>query len=167
MLKRLEAILKLLTTIKKQVGKTFIQKGIYILQEGLQENLGYKFKIYIYGPYSEDLASDIDSLEYMKLIRVNYDPDGYGYIIETTPKAKKFLGRIGNSISIDKINRIIDLLEGESVKKMELLGTLLYFSKLTTKEEEIRMLATKVKPHFSQEQITEGINLLRKESLIK
>ncbi|RKY88423.1 hypothetical protein DRQ09_02885 [candidate division KSB1 bacterium] len=169
MLKRLDAILKLIKKIGDSVGKTFIQKGIYILQEGLKEDLGYSFKLYIYGPYSNDLASDIDTLQDIGFIKVDYDPGGYGYLIGITQKGRKFLNdkSIENSVPMEKIDKIISLLEGGGVKKMELLGTLLYFSKLSNKDKEIKELVNYVKPHFSEKDIESGLDLLKKEEIVK
>jgi len=168
MLKRLEAILKLLKGIREPVGKTFIQKGIYFLQEGLREDLGYKFRLYIYGPYSSDLAGDIDTLEDIGLIKVNYAPDGYGYLIKITPEGEDFLNKklTEHSVPEEKIDKIINLLGGEQVKKMELLGTLLYFSRLSDNPEEIKQLVNVVKPHFSHNDIENGFNQLKKEGVI-
>ncbi|OQX81577.1 MAG: hypothetical protein B6D56_02025 [Candidatus Omnitrophica bacterium 4484_70.1] len=168
MLKRLEAILKLLEGIKVPVGKTFIQKGIYFLQEGLKENLGYKFRLYIYGPYSNDLAGDIDTLEDIGLIKVNYAPEGYGYLIKITPEGEDFLNKKlrKHSVPEEKIDKIINLLGGKAVKKMELLGTLLYFSRLSNNLQEIKQLVNIVKPRFSYNDIENGFNQLKKEEVI-
>ena len=43
-----------------------VQKLIYILQEFLNEDFGYKFSWYLYGPYSSQLAIDFYKLENTK-----------------------------------------------------------------------------------------------------
>lgn len=169
MLRRLKAILKLLKGIEIPVGKTFIQKGIYFLQEGLREDLGYKFKLYIYGPYSHDLAFDIDTLQDMGLIKVDYASNKYGYHIQLTPEGEDFLHSYNLQeppIPQEKIDRIISLLGGEKAKNMELLGTLLYFSRLSSDYKEIEKLVNRVKPHFSSEEIKDGWKLLREERIV-
>ena len=169
-LKRFVAILSLLDRIEDVVGKTFIQKGIYMLQEGLKEDLNYDYKLHFYGPFSQELANDIDALHDMELITMEYNMEGYGYKIRISKKGKKFLRHMedrGINISNEKISKILSLLEGEFVKRMELLGTTLYFAKLTNDEDEIRKLVNIVKPHFNDDEIKEAFKKLREEGMIK
>ena len=42
-------------THKVRVGHTLIQKVVYLLQNALDVDVGYNFKLYHYGPYSEEL----------------------------------------------------------------------------------------------------------------
>ena len=73
-IKRFVAILSLLKNAQGTVGKTFIQKGIYILQEGLEEDLGYRYKLHFYGPFSQELATDVDTLHYSCLLYTSPSP---------------------------------------------------------------------------------------------
>ena len=166
-LKKFIAILRLLECVQKKVGKTFIQKGIYILQEGLEENIGYRYKLHFYGPFSQELASDIDALHDMGLIDVKYDINSNGYQIEITDRGKKFLEKFGNNeVKAEKIKKVLSLIGKEQVKGMELIGTVLYFAKLTDDESEIKKLVNMVKPHFSNDEIEKALKRLKEEGVI-
>ena len=49
---------------------------------------------------------------------------------------------------------------------MELIGTTLYFSKLTSDESEITKLVNTVKSHFPEGEIKDTINYLNKEGVL-
>jgi hypothetical protein len=56
-------LLLLLQNMNNQIvkGRTRFQKIVFLLQEqGI--NIGYKFKPYLYGPYSEELSDDVNML---------------------------------------------------------------------------------------------------------
>jgi len=162
------AILSLLEKVEKLVGKTFIQKGIFILQEGLKEKLEYDYRLHYYGPYSQELSNDINFLQDIELINIDYDPTGYGYHIGITESGRDFLKEHSKDIKIDddKLNKIIELIGKDYSKEMELLGTTLYFAKLSTDVEDIKRLVNMVKPHFEGNQIGGAIEKLREKGLI-
>jgi len=167
-LKRMIVILQLLKKVNREVGKTFIQKSIYLLQEGLKENLDYDYKLHFYGPFSQELADDIDTLEDLGLINVDYNPEGYGYQIRVTEEGISFLNRFQTQYGIEeeKLEKVLNLISGEFVTGMELLGTVLYFAKLTNDEDEIKKLVNMVKPYFPEREISEALERLKKEGLI-
>lgn len=167
-LKRYAYILELLKKMDVKVGKTFLQKAIYIIQEGLKEQLNYHYKLHFYGPFSQELANDIEALNDMGLIDVEFDPDGYGYNIRITDKGKQFLEKLRDQkieVEKEKINKVLPLIEDENIKRMELLGTVLYFSRLTNDEEEIKKLINMVKPHFPNQEISEALKKLKDERI--
>lgn len=166
-LERFVTILSLLENAQRNVGKTFIQKGIYILQEGLKEDLDYKYKLHFYGPFSQELANDIDALHDMGLINVDYDVNRNGYQIEITDRGRDFLRKFGNhGVKVEKIKKVLLLIGKEQVRGMELIGTVLYFAKLTCDDSEIKKLVNMVKPHFSDNEIEEALKRLKEEGII-
>lgn len=166
--KRMVVILQLLEKVNREVGKTFIQKSIYLLQEGLKENLGYDYKLHFYGPFSQELADDIDTLEDLGLINVDYNLKGDGYQIRITEEGISFLNRFKTQYGIEeeKLKKVLDLINGEFVRGMELLGTVLYFAKLTNNENELKKLVNMVKPHFSDEEIRGALQRLKNERIV-
>ena len=149
------------------MGKTFIQKSIYLLQEGLKENLDYDYKLHFYGPFSQELADDINTLEDLGLINVDYNPDGYGYEIKITNEGISFLNKFQSRYGVEenKLEKVLDLISGELVRGMELLGTVLYFVKLTDNEDELKKLVNMIKPHFYDEEINRALQKLRDEGI--
>jgi len=168
-LKRYAYILELLKNVDTEVGKTFFQKALYIIQEGLNEQLNYSYKLHFYGPFSQELANDIDALNDMNLIDVEFEPSGYGYQIKITNKGEQFLEELkrrGIEVSEKKIAKVLSLIENRNVREMELLGTVLYFAKLTDDENELKKLVNMVKPHFSENDIARALRRLKDEKMV-
>jgi len=166
MTERFTVILELLRRSKTRVGKTFIQKAIYVLQNWLGWNSDYKFKLHYYGPYSSDLSDDLNVLNELGLIEMFFD--GHRYDIGITAEGKQFTGEhLENCMSKQTlIERAISLVGQDDVRNMELIGTILYFSELSDDESEIIQLVNTVKPHFHDDTIKGTINYLRKEGIL-
>lgn len=166
MAKRLTTILELLRRSEGKVGKTFIQKAIYVLQNWLDGDSSYKFKLHYYGPYSPKLSDDIDILSELGLIEMVFN--GHGYDIIITEEGLQFLGEYLEAymLGTTKIERAISLIGTDDVRNMELIGTTLYFSELTGDESEITKLVNTVKPHFPDDTIKGTIKYLRKEGVL-
>ncbi|MBI4642269.1 MAG: hypothetical protein HY790_08520 [Deltaproteobacteria bacterium] len=167
-LKQYSALIGLLQKVDKPVGKTFLQKGIYILQEGLGEELGYDFRLHFYGPYSQDLANNINFLQDLGLISIDFDPTGYGYQIELTEYGTKFFKENLEEYKIDesKLNKIVSIIGKDYAREMELIGTTLYFAKLSNNDGEIKEMVNMVKPHFNGKDIEMALHKLREENIL-
>ncbi len=166
MAERLTTILELLRRSKTKVGKTFIQKAVYVLQNWLGWNSDYKFKLHYYGPYSSDLSDDLNVLNELGFIEMVFN--GHSYDISITAEGERFTGEhLENCMSNQtQIERAISLVGKDDVRNMELIGTVLYFAKLTGDEKEITALVNTVKPHFNDETIQESIRYLREEGVL-
>src|ERR1051325_3814855 len=75
---------------REVVGRTRLQKTIRLLQRlGLETS--YTYSIHFYGPYSEDLQSDVTLLENLGMVREEsrntVGGDGMYYVIRATDKA--------------------------------------------------------------------------------
>ncbi|MCX8034508.1 MAG: hypothetical protein N3A00_04245 [Thermodesulfovibrio sp.] len=164
-LERFYIILKIIESVRYSVGKTFIQKAIYILKEGFGLTLDYEFKLHFFGPYSERISTDIDILENGGLIEVKYDEET-GYKISITSKGIKFIEDYSSSIENlkeiqDKITKTLSLSKNKTAREMELLGTTLYFLKLTKDENRLLNLVKMTKPHFQPKEIKKAIEKLK------
>lgn len=77
-------------------GRTRLQKTMFLLKYKYKVPLGLKFEPYFYGPYSEDLAYDIEMLKALgvieeQIVRVN---DYIEYQYKLTDKGKEILSRL-------------------------------------------------------------------------
>ena len=63
-------LLKFLNTFKKIDSKTKFQKLVFLAKKEYNLDLGYDFKQYNYGPYSEELSLDIEALKQLGFINV-------------------------------------------------------------------------------------------------
>jgi uncharacterized protein YwgA len=166
MAKRLTTILELIRRSKTKVGKTFLQKTIYVLQDWLGWDSDYIFKLHYYGPYSQDLSDDIDTLNELGLIEMSFN--GNSYDIRLTDSGLRFLDENlpAYMANITKIERAISLIGKDNVRNMELIGTILYFAGLTKNDSEITMLVNTVKPHFSEETINNSLTYLKAQGVL-
>jgi uncharacterized protein YwgA len=72
----------------KQVGKTVIQKMVYLLS---RKNIAkFDFSMYHYGPYSSELSGELSFAEKNGIVKVTWR-DNEGYFIKPTNDADKFL----------------------------------------------------------------------------
>lgn len=166
MANKLTTILELLRRSKKKVGKTFIQKSIYVLQNWLGWDSDYSFKLHYYGPYSQDLSDDIDILNELGFIDIVFN--GHSYDIRIIDAGVRFLDENLETHMPNKtiIERAISLIGQEDVRNMELIGTVLYFAELTNDDCEITKLVNTVKPHFPDDVINSSIKYLKTEGVL-
>jgi len=73
-----------------QFGKTSLQKIVYILQEIYGVDIGYQFILYNYGPYSADLATDLEYVAALNGVDVSWVNTG-GYRIKPDLEADVFI----------------------------------------------------------------------------
>ncbi len=161
-------VLNFINNSRKPVGKTYIQKGIFFLQEGLEEKLDLNYKIHYYGPYSEDLTEILYELEDMDFLKINYDDQNEKYEIYLLEDGINFIEseKENYEISEDKYTKIINLIGNSSVEEMELLSTTLYFSKLTDTDSECINQTHTAKSHFNENQIKEALDRLRDSNIL-
>jgi uncharacterized protein YwgA len=101
---------------KKIEGRTRIQKISCILKYQDKIPFTFNYKPYYYGPYSDELSEDINTLIGMKLLEENitYTGNGsYRYDYTLTNNASKLLKKLekSNPIIMGKINKKIQTLE--------------------------------------------------------
>jgi hypothetical protein len=148
----------------ERVGHTLVQKLVYLLQEAMGVRLVYQFGMHMHGPYSSDLWGDLTQLRDYEAIRINADPSGYGYRIETGPRLSSVLDRQGPTLTEirPQIEHLLGLLGGAPVRRLEVLATahfvgasLKRFGKATdahTVAERVKAL----KPHLTIEEVESG-----------
>jgi len=74
-------LLLLLKYLKRVEGRTRLQKFVYLLKEKYGVDFSYRFMPYYYGPYSDDMQSDIDMLSLLDLIKVETISLGQGVLL--------------------------------------------------------------------------------------
>jgi len=77
----------------KQVGKTVVQKMVYLLS---RKNIAkFDFSMYHYGPYSSELSAELSFTEKNGIIEITWK-DNEGYFIKPTNDAEMFLSLINS-----------------------------------------------------------------------
>jgi len=69
--KDIELLLVLFEHFNKVVGRTRLQKIVFLLQNKFNIKFSYKFISYYYGPYSKDLQFEVNLLNAMGMINVS------------------------------------------------------------------------------------------------
>lgn len=158
-----------------QFGKTALQKMIYLLEEIYGVDCGYEFSFYIYGPYSKELLNDLDFVEALGGVEVQYMSQGLGgYHIAPgrenellRKKAEKFLQE-----KSETLDRLIDEFGTMGAKELELRTTIIYADKFlqrTGKElnrDDFIKLIKQIKPFFDAELIVQALEELEKKKYV-
>jgi len=145
------------------LGKIQLQKMVYFFQEK-GKDLGYTYVIFHYGPFSFELAEDIERLKTLRVLNIEPDDAGYGYHI--TPGVHSNVFTTNDSVinaNTHALDTIIDTLGMMTASEIELVATIHYvFSVLREtnqgdiREDVIRSVA-ELKPQFNSEQIAHAL----------
>lgn len=152
-----------------QFGKTSLQKLIYILQEIYKVNIGYKYILYNYGPYSPDLASDLDYVAALNGVNISWVNSG-GYEIKPGTDNQIFIEKSHDFINLneEKIKEALKVFGNYNAKELELRATIIYIVNVYN-EQNLDRLAEKVhdlKPYFSYERIRAAVMELQEKELL-
>lgn len=152
-------LVKKLQGVSPQVGKTVIQKLMYILEK---KDIGkYNYTLYHYGPYSSKVESLLNYAEFLKGVDVEWW-NGRGYFIKPSTKIEHF----EKSVSEDKkkiIDDIVTKVGSLTAKDLSLLSTILYVENQEniSNHEELINVVRSIKPLFSKEEVKEKIDLIK------
>lgn len=156
-------------------GKKMLQKIVYLVQRrGI--DLGFKYGIHYYGPYSSELDYATHSLAMLGAIEII--PDGMTQRIHTTKIAgtllEEYQGKLLNNHQIEAINGIIEQFTGLSAFELEVLTTTDFVAndlRQSGKKYDDAAILTGVKTikgdKFSDEQIRNAMAELEKMNLLR
>jgi len=163
---RINVIVSIVETLRQreiELGKVQFQKLIYFLQE-IGIPLGYRYEIYHYGPYSFELAQELNTLDTLGIVNVAPDPTGYGYGI----MPGKHIGDFYEIKDVDviepykkKIDFVLDHLGKDSSSRIELKATIHYVNKVMGKinhavtMDSILSRVKDLKPKFNEPFLSE------------
>ena len=139
------------------IGKTHVQKAIYFAQEAGGADLGFRYLIHHYGPYSRELDSLVQGLESRDVLTVTAEPDGYGYevAIGETKLEEPLEAYLRKSVE-----SIAECLGGMQTLELERLSTAFYVrNRLPEADRHVWVREVKnLKPKFSEEQISQALD---------
>jgi uncharacterized protein YwgA len=155
-------------------GHTLIQKLFYLLQEAKNFPLGYKFRLHYYGPYCAELWGDLNTLAELGYLNIQAKSNGFGYEINVTPAGRDLIDERHNFLTDlkGKVRDLLTLLEGEPVRRLEVLASTFYvindWKKKGIQPAEDGVIASlqDLKPHLKEEEIKASLNDLHKKCLI-
>ena len=151
------------------VGRKKLQKLIYIAKK-LNFPFFEKYQFHIYGPYSEELnlrMEEICSLSFVSELKEK--KAGYfQYRYDLSSKGEEFLGM--SDYELPEAKEVLNELNEQSSRFLELVSTVIYFENLTKTEVEEKVFTLKAKQNYTLQEINEAysfISRLRDMAAIK
>jgi len=157
------------------LGRTAIQKYLYLLQEVYGFDIGYEFKFYTYGPFSSEILANIDILAQIGAVKVDsvvYSSGAHGYKVTPDNLIDTIIENEPNYKDNDKLKDIISKFISSSAEDLELDATIVWVDRdLSSKAEssfkQIEDLVKQLKPKFDDSKIKEHIEKLRGYGFLK
>ncbi|ALN72774.1 hypothetical protein [Aureimonas sp. AU20] len=151
------------------LGKTAIQKLIYILTYAKNVRTGYDFSLYTYGPYSKNLQGDLDTADYLKAISLTYIEDENRYVVEKSAKTDQFIAKAGDFIAenTESLEWVAKNLGTKSARYLELFSTLHYIITREKVEGDNSVIdrLIEVKPKFDRRETSECLSEVKRLTL--
>lgn len=146
-------------------GKTALQKLVYLLGAIYKVPCGYQYSLYIHGPYCSELTDDLDYMNALGAVSVDFDSRVNGYSISPAPgkdviksKAEEFL-----AVHQEHINKLLDEFGYMKTRDLELRSTIVYIDRAAHREKrnlsgrEFIQEIHGIKPHFSVLEIESAV----------
>ncbi len=173
--------LAILATLVKRApqppGRTAMMKFAYLLQTLRDVPLGYRFRLYNYGPYDSTVLNDLSRAETLRAVKektVAY-PTGDGYQYVAKEAADQICDRVAEEPRAfdDSIDWLLKRFGSESASRLELLSTIVYAEReMRAKGQdssggELCRRVRSIKPYFDEATISMAIDALARDSLIE
>ena len=150
------------------VNKTQMQKLGYFVQQYLDVPAKYQFRMYHYGPYSEELETDMARLRFTGYIDIEPDPQGYGFHITSSDSPREEWKSLIEPHS-QMINTVVETFGSRSTNELELAATIHFVKNLMSDRptDEVLERVKGLKPKFHEVYIRqihdelEQLNILR------
>jgi len=140
----------------QNLGKTKLQKLVYLLRELKGVQVGYDFRFYNYGPYSDGLSGDLGYLQALGGVKVTYDPLVNMYDIVAGDKAGVLEEKAAGFLRENRaaLNEVIDQFGRRQAKDLELISTIVFVAKSGIRQErELIAKVKELKPKFDRAEI--------------
>lgn len=151
-----------------RLGKKAAQKLMHIITSLGRVPSKYKFQLYTYGPFSRELAGDMDILDTLEAISISYNSDKNAYEIHSGPRSEEILNRYKDFLEANSpvIQPLIERFRGRLAKQLEVTSTLLFIieNNLIDDVQDDEVVINKfseIKPHYSKGEIVPALSELR------
>jgi uncharacterized protein YwgA len=148
-------------------GKKALQKIVHLIAELAGVSAGYRFRLYSYGPYSSDLASDLDVTRGFGGVEITYDAADNTFAITPGKQNEVLIGK-GRAFlegNMGKMDRVLKVFGGRLAKDLELTSTIAYLRRhepeLLADDTRLAARVRDLKPQYSDVQIKTAIEEVR------
>ncbi len=165
------ALMVMITRAKRQrkgrLGKTAMQKLLYLLQVIFHRDVGYRFRLHTYGPYDVQVMVDIDCAVAMGMLKLKYDPAS-GYTISEGPEVgtlTPYLAQARKKFGKD-VDRLLAEFGDMNARDLEARATAAYFLRglsesMDISDSELAQKVRQLKPKFSAVEVSRAITHVR------
>ncbi len=143
-------------------GETHVQKSVFFLQELLGVPTNFDYILYKFGPFSQELRSELGFMRGDGFLQLVPQPAPYGpSLVVTDTAARQLLERWPRTLA--RYDRALDFiasyLGGRGVGELERLATALWVSRESVGADESVLAAriNELKPHVSIEAAREAL----------
>lgn len=151
-----------------KLGKKALQKLVHLVSEIADVPVGYKFRLYTYGPFSRELATDVDILDSLDALTVSFSAERNGYEISADAHAEDFINKAEGYIEAyrEGIDKILKEFGPRLAKELELSSMLTFIIKENLVDnigDDAKVVGKflEIKPHYSKSQVEEGLVEIR------
>ncbi|MDV2583001.1 YwgA family protein [Alkalibacillus haloalkaliphilus] len=137
------------------VGRKRLQKMVYILKKcGFDFSERYSF--HFYGPYSEELSTRIEELCNLGFLDEAKEKEKgyYQYRYHLTDRGAGFLSESG--VTTPSMDAVIQKMDEQSSKFLELVSTMLYFDNSSKEEIEDKVRTVKSQQNYTEADFEEA-----------
>lgn len=153
-------------------GKKAMQKVVYLLQEAASVPLGFRFRFYTYGVFSDGVASALDAVESMGGIEARYDAAQNAYQLKAGPKAAQICARSSEFFReyAEELDSLVLFASGMTARTLELISTIVFVARSdeleqVSDDDELVERVAELKPKFDEGEIRRRIQELRRRSM--
>ncbi len=151
-----------------KLGKKAAQKFVHIITSIGGVPSKYEFQLYTYGPFSRELAGDLDILESVQAVSIQYNAEKNSYEIQPGSRSDELISRHSKFIDANKsrIDELISRFGGRLARQLELSSTLLFVIDRdlvdnSSDDEQVIKKFSEIKPHYSRSEIKPALAELR------
>ena len=133
-------------------GRKHLQKIVHLLQDRGATRFQYRFILYHFGPFSRDLASDLDFLRSLELVEEQPpSPPAacYVYSAPEKPISDQILELCDQTTSGEGWVELAESLNGLETPLLESLSTIVFLARRNHGGERLREEFKRVKPHLA------------------
>lgn len=152
-------VVQLISLAGEVKGRKKLQKMIYIAKK-FDYPFQEKYHFHMYGPYSEELTLRVEELCTMGFLAERKEDKGAyeQYLYTATDKGNLFIS--GFTQQAERLPGIIEALNNESSRFLELVSTLLYFEELDRTQRIAKVQTVKAKLKFTEDEMTRAFQLI-------
>jgi uncharacterized protein YwgA len=137
----------------KQIGKTVIQKLIYLLT--LRSSMDIRYSMYYYGPYSQEVNDGLNLAESIDAVEIKWINDK-GYFISTQPSGLEKLEPLLDKTKTECIEAVVDEFGNLMASELSIIATGLYLrDNFSTPDEQLIDAIHDIKRQYSIDYIKE------------